>query len=157
MESSNQPEKFHAIPQKQINSVSKCFDSEENMKTYYLQMADTLNANIQLEGYQELVLLKNLHRKIRQFIGSLQPITEHEWKSGISEIQNACGVYMFQNQIERKELLRINREIGQHLQFITELAGNTCFIKQLYGNLHCHFLNLNYLIRRMQEQEKEEV
>ena len=157
MENSNQPEKFHAISLKQPNSVSKRFDSDEAMTTYYLLMADTFNTNIQLEDYQEVAHLKNLQRKLRQFIYSLQPIIEHEWKRGVSEIQNACGVYMFQNQIERKELLRVNSEIGRHLQFITELAGNTSYIKQLYSNLHCHFQNVSYLLIKMQQQEEAEV
>lgn len=157
MENSNQPEKLHAIPPKQLNTVSKCFDSEEAMKTFYLQMANTLNVNIQLEGCQDFTRLENLHRKFRQFLDSLQPITEHEWKRGISEIQNACGAYLLQNQLAKKELLRINNEIGQHLQFITELAGNTGFLKQLYGNLNCHFQNLNFLMKKMQERSKKEV
>lgn len=155
MESSNQSETLQAIPNKQINSVSKCFDSEEAMTAHYLQMADSFNANIQLEGRSDFARLKNLHRKLQQFIDALQPLTKHEWKRGVSEIQNACGAYMFQDQIKREELLHVNREIGQHLQFIAELAGNTCFIKQLYGNLSCHFLNVNYLIKKMKEQSEE--
>ena len=127
------------------------FPSEEAMKTYYLQLADLMNVRY-AEEPSEYLTLKCLHRKLRQFTCALQLIGQHEWGQGISEIQNACGVYMLQNVIERKILLQNNREIGKHLQFITQLAGNVGFLKQLEGILYYHFQNVKRILETMKAE-----
>ncbi|MEL5893806.1 hypothetical protein AAE250_09905 [Bacteroides sp. GD17] len=151
MENNNQPEVIQEPSYKQLNLVSSSFQSEEAMKAYYLQMADTMAANLPFEKCSEYISLKGLRRKLKQFIGALQQLSVHEWGSGIAEIQNACGTYMLQSNIERKLLLQTNREIGRHMQFITQLAGNMGFIKQLLGTLNCHYQNVRYLMERMKE------
>lgn len=151
MENNNQPEVIQEPSYKQLNLVSSSFQSEEAMKAYYLQMADTMAANLPFEKRSEYTSLKGLRRKLKQFIGALQQLSIHEWGNGIAEIQNACGTYMLQSNIERKLLLQTNREIGRHMQFITQLAGNMGFIKQLLGVLNCHYQNVRYLMERMKE------
>lgn len=68
--------------------------------------------------------LKGLHHKLKQFIVALQHLSTHKWGSSVAEIQNACGAYMMQSNIDKKTLMKTNNEIGQHLQFIMQLAGD---------------------------------
>lgn len=158
MENSNQLEAPQTMPVKPNNIVLGTFQSEEAMKVFYLQMSDTMNVNIHTKEHPDRMRLKLLHAKLKKHIDVLQHLSQHEWGQSVAEIQNACGVYLLQNNIDRKILLQSNREIGRHLQFIIQLAGNMSFIKQIMGNLNYHFQNVDYIIKKMEEPvEKPEV
>ncbi|MCD8182201.1 MAG: hypothetical protein LUE99_02980 [Bacteroides sp.] len=105
------------------------------------------------EKGSEYARLQSLYRKLKQFINVLQLLSMHEWGKGILEIQNAEGIYMLQSNIDRKILLQTHQEIGLHLQFITQLAGNMSFVKQLLGILQCHYHNVEYLIKNMESSK----
>ncbi|WP_233560460.1 MULTISPECIES: hypothetical protein [Bacteroides] len=49
-------------------------------------------------------------------------------------------------------LLQANREIGRHLQFITQLASNVGFLKQLEGILCYHLQNVEGLLKKLKEE-----
>lgn len=127
------------------------FPSEDAMKSYYLQLANIMNVNY-TGGDSEYINMKCLHRKLRQFIHILQLIGTHEWGQGIAEIQNASGTYMMQSNTPPKILLQNNREIGLHLQFVMQLAGNVGFLKQLEGILRYHFQNIETLLKGLKEE-----
>ena len=127
------------------------FPSEDAMKSYYLQLANIMNVNY-TGGDSEYINMKCLHRKLRQFIHILQLIGTHEWGQGIAEIQNASGTYMMQSNTPPKILLQNNREIGLHLQFVMQLAGNVGFLKPLEGILHYHFQNIETLLKGLKEE-----
>lgn len=153
MENNNQPTAIQELPNVMARPCTN-FPSEEAMKTYYLQLAEIMNIK-SAEGYSEYMNLKCMHRKLKQFISTLQQINTHEWGKGIAEIQNACGAYMLQSNLPHKTLLQTNREIGLHLQFITQLAGNVGFLKQLEGILHYHLQNTAELLERMKEEQEK--
>lgn len=155
MENSNELETPQAFSYKQINFVSNTFQSEEAMKTYYLQMAETMNTSVSWEKNSDYTSLKKLHQKISQQCGVLQHLTQHEWGSGIIEIQDICGSYLLQSKIDRKKLIQTNREIALHLQFIIQLAGNAGYIKQMLNNLQQHYQNVEYLIKKTKETTEE--
>lgn len=109
--------------------------------------------NIHYAGeYSELTSIKCLHRKLKQFGNTMRLIGTHEWGQGIAEIQSTCGTYMMQNNINQKELLNTNKEIGHHLQFVVQLASNVCFVKQLEGILFFHYENVSYLVNKLKEE-----
>ena len=54
-----------------------------------------------------------------------------------------------------KTLLQANREIGLHLQFITQLASNVGFLKQLEGILYYHSQNVENLLKRVKEESTD--
>lgn len=155
MENSNELETPQAFSYKQINFVSNTFQSEEAMKKYYLQMAETMNTSVSWEKNSDYTSLKNLHQKISQQCGVLQHLTKHEWGSGIIEIQDICGSYLLQSKTDRKKLIQTNREIALHLQFIIQLAGNVGYIKQMLNNLQQHYQNVEYLIKKTKETTEE--
>lgn len=155
MENSNQSNADQEFPYKQTNSVSNAFQSEEAMKAYYLQMADTMILSPRMEKYSEYARLKNLHHRLTQFLKALQYLNEHQWGKGVAEIQEACGVYMLQNNIDRKKLLHFNQEIGQHLLFITQLAENMNSIKRIFGIMNCHYYNVEYIMKGVDKKTKE--
>ena len=103
----------------------------------------------------EYVSLQCLKRKLRQFIHVLQLLGTHEWGNGIAEIQDASGFYMLQSTLPHKTLLQANREIGLHLQFITQLASNVGFLKQLEGILYYHSQNVENLLKRVKEESTD--
>ena len=150
MENSNQPEtdiqsnNYHLL-----NSVAYSFPSEDIMKAYYVQMTYVMNPSLHIEKHTDYVRMQSLQRKLKQFINIIQHLTTHEWGKGVLEIQSAAGIYMQQNNIDRKILLQANQKVGEHLQFITQLAGNVGYMKQLLGILNCHYQNIGYLIKRM--------
>ena len=151
MENSNQLETLQASTYKQINFVSNTFQSEEAMKTYYLQMAKAMNASVFWEKESDYTYLKNLQQKIGLQCNVLQQLTKHDWGSGIIEIQDICGTYLLQSKSDRKALLQTNREIALHLQFITQLAGNMGLIKLMLNDLQQHYQNVVYLIKKAKE------
>ena len=130
------------------------FPSEEAMKAYYLQLIDIMNIAYVKES-SEYVSLQCLKRKLRQFIHVLQLLGTHEWGNGIAEIQDASGFYMLQSTLPHKTLLQANREIGLHLQFITQLASNVGFLKQLEGILYYHSQNVENLLKRVKEESTD--
>lgn len=150
-----QQEASQASGYKQLNSVAYSFSSEEEMKSYYLQMFRTMNQFFHSSQISEYMQLHSLRRRLDRYIFVLQLLSRHEWGSGVAEIQNACGVYMIQPNLERKEQLRTNREIGQHLLFLTQLAGNIHITKQILGLMDSHYQNVTYLISKMKESADE--
>lgn len=127
------------------------FTSDEAMKSYYLQLAEIMNIHY-LGEYSELTSIQYLQRKLRQFGNTMRFIGTHEWGQGIAEIQSTCGTYMMQKNNNQKELLKTNKEIGLHLQFIVQLASNVCFVKQLEGLLSFHYENVSYLANKLKEE-----
>lgn len=153
MENNQQP----AIAQEVDNAAMhprSVFTSTEAMKDYYLQFANILNVRY-VEGPSEFMSLNCLHRRLIQYIHAVQLINTHEWGKGIAEIQNACGAYLLQSNMDKKKLLQTNEEIGLHLQFISQLAGKVGFLKQLEGILHYHNQNVEYLLKRLKEEQKQ--
>ena len=158
MENSNQPEITQAISEDKSYYVSTHFESDEAMKAYYLQMADNMNISRQIGENPEYVALKNVLHKLKQYVRVLQYVCDYEWGRGVSEIHDACGVYLMQKNIEHRKLVKFNEEIGQHLQFIAKLAGDTGFMKQLQGYLAFHMNNVDFLVRGLRKQfEKTEI
>ena len=154
MENNNQQEITQAISEEKSYYVSTHFESDEAMKTYYLQMADNMNISRQIGENPEFVALKNVLHKLKQYVRVLQYVCDYEWGRGVSEIHDACGVYLMQKNIEHRKLVKFNEEIGQHLQFIAKLAGDTGVIKQLQGNLAFHVNNVDYLMRRLRTRSE---
>ena len=151
METNNlQPAPIQELPNAAMHP-RPCFASVEDMRKYYLQMADLMNIRHVGEP-SELTSIKCLYRKLRQFTDTMRFIGTHDWGKGIAEIHTACGVYMMQSNVEQKKLLQTNEEISQHLQFIAQLAGSVGYIKQLEGVLHYHYQNVAYLLERLKEE-----
>ena len=124
------------------------FNSENGMKTYYLQMSNIIrSAHINPPIDTEYNSLKKLSKKLKQYCTFIQTLGEHEWDKGIADIQKALGIYLMQNNIESKERKQTNQEIASQLQFIVFLSGNINIIKQLHGILQRHLSNVMLLLR----------
>ena len=157
MENNNQPEISQAISEEKSYYESTYFESDEAMKAFYLQMAININISQQIGENPEYIALKRLQHKLKQQARAVQPLCEYEWGRGISEIHEACGVYMMQKGIDPNKLIKANEEVGKHLQFMSKLAGNTGIIRQILGSLVFHINNVDYLMRRLKTQfEKAE-
>ena len=100
----------------------------------------------------EYISLQCLHRKLKQYVHVLRLIGTHEWGKGIAELQDASGIYMLKSTLPHNTLLQANREIGRHLQFITQLASNVGFLKQLEGILCYHLQNVEGLLKKLKEE-----
>ena len=101
------------------------FNSENGMKTYYLQMSNIIrSAHINPPIDTEYNSLKKLSKKLKQYCTFIQTLGEHEWDKGIADIQKALGIYLMQNNIESKERKQTNKETASQLQFIVFLSGN---------------------------------
>ena len=123
------------------------FNSENGMKTYYLQMSNIIrSAHINPPIDTEYNSLKKLSKKLKQYCTFIQTLGEHEWDKGIADIQKALGIYLMQNNIESKERKQTNQEIASQLQFIVFLSGNINIIKQLHGILQRHLSNVMLLL-----------
>lgn len=100
------------------------FNSENGMKTYYLQMSNIIrSAHINPPIDTEYNSLKKLSKKLKQYCTFIQTLGEHEWDKGIADIQKALGIYLMQNNIESKERKQTNQEIASQLQFIVFLGS----------------------------------
>lgn len=124
------------------------FHSEEDMKMYYLQMAEIMGSKSR-DKRKDINNLRNLQKRLKQFANALQHLNSHEWERGIVEIQNAAGVYMMQKEIDRNKLLQVNAEIGLHLQFVTQSACDTGVLKQMQGVMLYHLQNVEYLLKKI--------
>ena len=133
------------------------FNSENGMKTYYLQMSNIIrSAHINTPNDTEFNSLKKLSKKLKQYCTFIQTLGEHEWDKGIADIQKALGIYLMQNNIESKERKQTNQEIASQLQFIVFLSGNINIIKQLHGILQRHLSNVMLLLRSYPEHNIQE-
>ena len=133
------------------------FNSENGMKTYYLQMSNIIrSAHINPPIDTEYNSLKKLSKKLKQYCTFIQTRGEHEWDKGIADIQKALGIYLMQNNIESKERKQTNQEIASQLQFIVFLSGNINIIKQLHGILQRHLSNVMLLLRSYPEHNIQE-
>ena len=133
------------------------FNSENGMKTYYLQMSNIIrSAHINPPIDTEYNSLKKLSTKLKQYCTFIQTLGEHEWDKGIADIQKALGIYLMQNNIESKERKQTNQEIASQLQFIVFLSGNINIIKQLHGILQRHLSNVMLLLRSYPEHNIQE-
>ena len=67
------------------------FNSENGMKTYYLQMSNIIrSAHINPPIDTEYNSLKKLSKKLKQYCTFIQTLGEHEWDKGItSKVKNA--------------------------------------------------------------------
>lgn len=149
MESNSQPATFNEDPI--AMHPRSTFSSEEEMKAYYLHLADIFNVKF-TEEPSEFLSLSSLRRKLKQYTTALQLISTHEWGTGIAEIHDACGVNMIHSKLEQQLLLKANKEIGLHLQFIMKLAGNVGFLKQLLGVLYFHYQNVVHLLNKLEKE-----
>ena len=123
------------------------FNSENGMKTYYLQMSNIIrSAHINPPIDTEYNSLKKLSKKLKQYCTFIQTLGEHEWDKGIADIQKALGIYLMQNNIESKE----------RKQIIVFLSGNINIIKQLHGILQRHLSNVMLLLRSYPEHNIQE-
>ena len=137
------------------------FNSENGMKTYYLQMSNIIrsahiNPPIDTEYNSLKKLSKKLSKKLKQYCTFIQTLGEHEWDKGIADIQKALGIYLMQNNIESKERKQTNQEIASQLQFIVFLSGNINIIKQLHGILQRHLSNVMLLLSSYPEHNIQE-
>ena len=133
------------------------FNSENGMKTYYLQMSNIIrSAHINPPIDTEYNSLKKLSKKAQQYCTFIQTLGEHEWDKGIADIQKALGIYLMQNNIESKERKQTNQEIASQLQFIVFLSGNINIIKQLHGILQRHLSNVMLLLSSYPEHNIQE-
>lgn len=133
------------------------FNSENGMKTYYLQMSNIIrSAHINPPIDTEYNSLKKLSKMLKQYCTFIQTLGEHEWDKGIADIQKALGIYLMQNNIESKERKQTNQEIASQLQFIVFLSGNINIIKQLHGILQRHLSNVMLLLRSYPEHNIQE-
>lgn len=133
------------------------FNSENGMKTYYLQMSNIIrSAHINPPIDTEYNSLKKLSKKLKQYCTFIQTLGEHEWDKGIADIQKALGIYLMQNNIESKERKQTNQEIASQLQFIVFLFGNINIIKQLHGILQRHLSNVMLLLSSYPEHNIQE-
>ena len=137
--------------------IEATFSSKENMKIYYLQLANHTRAP-HLHYYQgsEYVTLKKLSNRLRKFAVFTQALGEHEWERGIAGIQKALGIYMMQNDVDAKVRRKTNEEVTAQLQFLVFLAENTSLVKQLQGMLTDHYSNITYLLKSMPVEEEQE-
>ena len=134
------------------------FNSENGMKTYYLQMSNIIrSAHINPPIDTEYNSLKKLSKKLKQYCTFIQTLGEHEWDKGIADIQKALGIYLMQNNIESKERKQTNQEIASQLQFIVFLSGNINIIKQLHGILQRHLSNVMLLLSSYPEHNIQAV
>ena len=63
------------------------FNSENGMKTYYLQMSNIIrSAHINPPIDTEYNSLKKLRKKLKQYCTFIQTLGEHEWDKGIADI-----------------------------------------------------------------------
>lgn len=83
-----QQETPQASDYKELNSVAYSFSSEEEMKSYYLQMFCTMNMFIHSGKTPEYSQLQILRRKLHRFICVLQLLSCHEWGNGVAEIRS---------------------------------------------------------------------
>jgi len=133
------------------------FNSENGMKTYYLQMSNIIrSAHINPPIDTEYNSLKKLSKKLKQYCTFIQTLGEHEWDKGIADIQKALGIYLMQNNIESKERKQTNQEIASQLQFIVFLGSVVNIIKQLHGILQRHLSNVMLLLSSYPEHNIQE-
>ena len=126
------------------------FKSDEEMKEFYLKMALFLNPTSCMLLQTETQLLQYLLRRLEKSLTIIQQIGNHPWEMGVAEIQNATAAYLMQPHMDKKQQLRTNATIGQHLQFLTFVAGKSNVVKPLENTYHRHCEYVRHLLRQVE-------
>ena len=142
----NTPQADVALSASTMNII---FKSDQEMKEFYLKMALFLDPTSCMLQRTEMQLLKDLLRKLEKSLAIIQQIGNHPWEVGVAEIQNAAATYLLQPNMEKKQQLRTNAIIGQHLQFLTLVAGKSNVIKPLENTYHRHCEYVRHLLREV--------
>lgn len=98
--------------------------------------------------------MKELQRRLKKFLVVMNAVSNHDWSAGIAEIQEAWGVYLLANRIDEKRVKRMNEAIGAHLQFLVQMAENRSTMKQLFGVLNKHYINVTNVMNRLEDRSK---
>lgn len=142
------------IPQADIalskSTMNIIFKSDQEMKEFYLKMALFLNPVSCMLQRTETQLLQDLLRRLEKSLTIIQQISNHPWEVGVAEIQNAAATYLLQPKMDRKQQLQTNAIIGQHLQFLTFVAGKSNVIKPLENTYHRHCEYVRHLLRQVE-------
>lgn len=139
---------YQELPDGMSRYILTTFNSENEMKTYYLQMSNVMRGTHSYSSTDsEYICLKRLNNKIKQYNIFLQALGDHKWEKGIADIQKALGIFLMQNDIDSKIRKQTNQEIASLLQFIVFLSGNVNIIKQLQGIFHHHSSNITHLLK----------
>lgn len=132
------------------------FESEEEMKAYYLQMMNVIrvtHSNPSIDSEYER--FKKLSSKFNQYKIFFQALSQHKWETGIAEVQRAVGIYMMQNIDDTKMRRQINQEIASLLQFIVYISGNIHIIKQFQGIINTHLVHIHHLLTSYPEDSQK--
>lgn len=137
--------------------IQTTFGSEEEMRRYYLQMANFIRLPHKCCSEEsEYKKLKMLGSKLKQFASFTHVLGEHKWEKGVANIQKALAIYLMQNDVDSKERRQNNDEIASQLQFIVYLAENSNLVKQLQGMFDRHRSNVLYLLDSMSVAVEQE-
>lgn len=84
----------------------------------------------------------------------MNAVSNHDWSAGIAEIQEAWSIYLLANRIDEKRVKRMNEAIGAHLQFLVQMGENRSTMKQLFGVLNKHYINVTNVMNRLEDRSK---
>lgn len=125
---------------------------DEELKDFYLKFAVFLNPTGRAVSRTELELLYILQRDLKKILAVLTHLNMHPWHEGIPELLTLLSTYTVQDNLSKKERIQMNTTIGQHLQFLTQMAADSHTQKRIYENYSFHYNNVEHIIKRMTKE-----
>lgn len=127
--------------------------SDEELKEFYLHEAAFANPLSCAHPHSELEALKTLKNELKRVCECLLKVTEHNWDDMAKTLQTVSGAYPVQNNISRKEHLKMNESLSEVWQLLILLSGNRKEIGKLYNHFNRHYMNVKRLIEQSTEEK----
>ena len=137
-------------------SVMTTTFTDEELKEFYLKEAlfvSPLTYTTPHSELEQLTILLNALKTFRQF---LDTAGRHSWDAMAKALQTASGTYLVQDNISRKERLKMNQSLGELWSLITLLSGDRRQTGLLYSYFTRHYTNVERLIERYSAEQKED-
>ena len=130
--------------------------SDEELKEFYLRQAAFVEPLSCAHPHNELEALKTLRNKLKKLCEYLLKVIEHNWDDMAKALQTVSGAYPAQNNISRKEHLRMNESLSEIWELLILLSGNRSEIGKLYNHFNRHYMNVKRLVEREQQDAAQE-
>lgn len=131
-----------------LTSKNVFFIPDEELKNFYLKFAYLSNPNACSVNRTEFQLLNILFKDLKKRREALGKFNEHTWDKGMMEIQTSHMYYLTRESLPPKERVRINNCVSEHLTFLTQMAGNSRTMRQMYEVYARHYHNVERLLKQ---------
>lgn len=121
---------------------------EDQRKDFYLKMACLMRPMTCTPNHTEHELLCILYKELKTILTAVTRLNMQPWALPFMEIQKATSYYLMNANVSKKELVKMNESINEHMKCLTLVDANMAQIKRLVAIYTRYYKDVAYLIGR---------